>query len=227
MSTKLKIHLGIFIALILYCVVAWKGVEKAEAEREAAAEENYEVDEFAGLDGKGEKDETVGAMVKVGIPMVAATVYGGFLFVAYLLPALADRFTGEMMGSTAEVEDDPMVEARRAVSDEDYPEAIRLYREIWLKDRTNRKPVELIYKLQREKMENPAMALMTLEEALKDGEWEDDDQAFLMFRIAEIQEKDLKDEEALKKTLQAVVDQVPNTRHSANASHRLRELAQS
>jgi TolA-binding protein len=50
------------------------------------------------------------------------------------------------------------------------------------------------------------------------------DAAFFMFRLAELHEEDKQDLATATGILQQVVDTFPDTRHAANATHRLREL---
>ena len=223
MNKKLIIHLSILGALILYTMIAWSSSNKAQIEAEKAAEEEYMEDDYVtGL--STERDQTTESMVKVGAPLLITIIYAGILVVVYVLPMFVDRVSEEMMGSSEEVEDDPLNEAKAAVVDGDYPEAIRIYRGIWAANPSDRYPMVEIARIQRDKLESPAVAVETLKEALEGNEWEDDDAAFLMFRMAEIYEKDLDDRESLILTLKRAVEELPETRHAANASHRLREL---
>ena len=224
-NKKLIVHGCLLGALILYTMFAW-GAEKTEAaDAEKAAEEafyNGDLDPYAEvkLAEKG-GGTAAGAMARVGVPLFIAIVYGGILTVLYILPMFVDKLGEEMMGSSAEVEGDPLDDARAAVAEGDYTEAIQVYRKVWLENRENRFPVVEIAKLQRTKLESPAVAVSTLEEALDDHEWEVDDAAFLMFRIAEIYEEDLDDRDSLIATLKKVTEKLEGTRHAANAAHKL------
>ena len=46
----------------------------------------------------------------------------------------------------------------------------------------------------------------------------------MMFRLQQIYLEDKQDEEQAKKILETVIEKFPETRHSANAHHRLNEL---
>ena len=48
--------------------------------------------------------------------------------------------------------------------------------------------------------------------------------AFYLFRIAGIYEEEKEDMDSTVQLLQQIVELFPETRHSANATHRLREL---
>ena len=207
MSKKAIIHCCVLGALILYTIIAWNGVQRSEAKSKADTEETRDKgqdDPWADVKmGDNRMDEAAG-MVKVGIPLLLSVIYGGILTVIYVLPVLVDKVGEEIMGSSAEVDDDPLDEAREAVANEEYPEAIAVYRRYWL--------------------ENPEVAVSTLEEGLDDHEWPEDDAAFLIFRIAEIYEEDLDDREKVVKTLQRAVEELKGSRHAGNAAHKLKEM---
>jgi hypothetical protein len=228
MSKKLIIHLCILGALILYTFVAWNSTKSdaidAEKAREEAAENPERDPRFDDVRAAQKDDDTARSMMRVGIPLFITVIYGGILTVFYVLPMCVDRFSQEMMGSTAEVDEDPLNEARAAVAAGDYPDAIRVYREVWKNQPEDRFPVMEIAKIQRVHLKNPAVAVSTLEEALNDHEWEPDDAAFFLFRMIEIYEEDLDDREQMVATLEKVTKDLEGTRHAANAAHKLREL---
>lgn len=211
---------------MLYTFVAWTSTQADSAAAEKAREEasSEDADPYEDLRFAEEGDGTTGAMVKVGVPLFLTVIYGGILTVLYVLPMFVDRLSQEMMGSTAEVDDDPLNDARAAVAAGDYPEAIQVYRKVWLTKPEDRYPVVEIAKIQRTQLNNPAVAVSTLKEALDEHEWEEDDQAFFLFRIAEIYEEDLEDKEKLVVTLKRAAEELEGTRHAANAQHKLREL---
>ena len=222
MEKKLIVHLSILGVLILYTMFAWTGSKQDQLDAEKAAEENLEEGYITGI--SPENEQTADSMMKVGVPLLITMIYAGVLTVIYVLPMFVDRMSEELMGSSEEVGEDPLAGAREAVSEEDYPEAIRIYREIWKEDSSNRFPMVEIARIQREKLDSPAVAVMTLGEALDAHDWEEEDAAFLMFRMVEIYEKDLDDQEGMVKTLKRAVEDLPGTRHAANATHQLREL---
>ena len=102
--------------------------------------------------------------------------------------------------------------------------AIDAYREVATEQPDNRFPWLEISKIQHDNLEDPDAAIKTLREALESSDWRVNDAAFFMFRIAEMYEVDKKDQAQAVAILQQVVETFPETRHSANATHRLREL---
>ena len=126
MSKLIKIHCAVLSGLIIYTFIAWSDVKRDENSLKEAAEEaseNGQSDAWAEVKfGENRKDAAEG-MVKVGIPLLVTVIYGGILTVLYVLPVLVDKISEEMMGSTAEVDADPLDEARSAVAEGEYSDA--------------------------------------------------------------------------------------------------------
>ena len=227
MSKKGIFHCLVLAGLCIYTFIAWSGVQRDERDaREAAKEaaENGQADPWAEVKMGENRQAVVEGMVRVGIPLLVTVIYGGILAVLYVLPIMVDKVSEEIMGSTAEVDDDPLDEARAAVADEDYPEAIAVYRRFWLENPGERKPLIEIAKIQRDHLKSPAAAASTLEQGLDEYDWPEDDAAFLMFRIAEIYEEDLENQDQVIKVMKRAVKELEGSRHAGNAAHKLREL---
>ncbi|MGE9267562.1 MAG: tetratricopeptide repeat protein [Verrucomicrobiales bacterium] len=220
MSKKTTIHVAILAILVCITLIVW---QKAESEKSRRLAEKRE-DEMEILLDRSEAVEEGNVMVKVAVPMVITVAYAGFLVVVYVLPYFVDRFTEEALGSTEEVEDDPLHDARAYTAQGDYEEAIRSYREVFEQNPDDRLPIVEISKLQREKLGDPQGAVDTLKGALESKEWRENDAAFFMFRISEIYEQELDNHEGAVAILTQVTEEFPETRHSANATHKLREL---
>lgn len=227
MSKKGIFHCLVLAALCIYTFIAWSGVQRDEKSAKEAAEEaaeNGHPDPWAEVRMGETRQDAAEGIVKVGIPLLVTVIYGGILAVLYVLPVMVDKVSEELMGSTAEVDDDPLDEAREAVAAEDYPEAIAVYRKFWLENPGERRPLIEIAKIQREFLESPAAAVNTLKEGLDEHDWSEDDAAFLMFRIAEICEEDLDDKAQVVEVMKRAVKELDGSRHAGNAVHKLREL---
>ena len=81
-----------------------------------------------------------------------------------------------------------------------------------------------IAKIQHDNLEDPEASIATLREALESHEWPINDAAYFMGRLAEIYNEDLVDQESCVAILEQMIELFPETRHSANATHRLREM---
>jgi len=173
---------------------------------------------------KSDSDELVFGGVLLS---VLTAGYVGILFVMHILPMLAHRATQSVYDSTEEVEADAMSEARSKVAQGDYDGAIKAFHEGTRQNPMNRIPFVEIAKIQLLHKHDPDAAIATLTQAIEGREWEENDAAFLMFRLAEIYHDNKKDSMAATAVMQQVIDQFPSTRHSANATHKMQEWSQS
>jgi tetratricopeptide (TPR) repeat protein len=147
----------------------------------------------------------------------------GVVFVVDILPAIAHKFTHAVYDSGEEVEEDVMHDARAKFAQGDFEGAVAAYRDAAAADPLNRLPWVEIAKIQRENMHDPDAAIATLRQAVEGQEWQVSDAAFLMFRLAEIYDEDRGDRASAASIMQQVMDSFPETRHAANARHKLHE----
>lgn len=147
----------------------------------------------------------------------------GIIFVIHVLPAIAHRFTHAVYDSAEMVEKDPMHDARAKVAQGDWDGAIEAFRAAAAADPLNRLPYVEISKIQLEQLEDAPAAVDTLRHAIQDQEWQENDAAYLMFRLAEIYDTNMEDRMSAGTIMQQVIEQFPESRHSANARHKLRE----
>jgi tetratricopeptide (TPR) repeat protein len=129
----------------------------------------------------------------------------------------------EVHNSGEEVERDPMHDARAKVAQGDWEGAIDCFRQAAAADPLNRLPYVEISKIQLDQLEDPQAAVQTLRQAIEGQEWQENDAAYLMFRLAEIYDEHLQDRNSAAVIMQQVMDQFPETRHFANARHKLHE----
>ncbi len=221
MTKKGIIHLSILAILTCATLIVWQEAESEKAEMLAAPAPE---DEMEIMTGRREAEAEGHVMMKVILPMILTAAYAGFLTVVYVLPEVVDRFTQETLGSTEAVEDDALHDARAALAQGDYDEAIKRFREVYKTDPDDRFPLVEIARIQREKLDDPEAAVATLQDALESKDWRQNDAGFFMFRIADIYENDLENKEGAINILQQVYEEFPDTRHSANATHKLREF---
>jgi hypothetical protein len=147
----------------------------------------------------------------------------GIVFVIHVLPAIAHRFTHAVYDSAEMVEKDPMHDARAKVAQGDWEGAIEAFRAAAAAEPLNRLPYVEIAKIQLEQLEDPPAAIHTLRHAIEDQEWQENDAAYLMFRLAEIYDEHQQDRGSAASIMQQVLEQFPETRHSANARQKLRD----
>lgn len=147
----------------------------------------------------------------------------GTIGVAEILPRLAQKMTHAVYDSGEEVETDPLHDARSKVAQGDWEGAIEAFKLAAAANPENRLPWVEISKIQRDHLEDPAAAAQTMRDALVSQAWQENDAAYLLFRLAEIEDADLNDRASAVAAMKQVIEQFPETRHSANARHKLRE----
>lgn len=185
--------------------------ETGEAETEIARLQA----QIDGRDGSRIYQGVVLAFVSAGLVGVA--------FVLLVLPSFAHRVTHAIYDSAEMVERDVMHDARSLLAQGNYQAAIQAFREAAAKDPLNRLPWVEIAKIQKEKLNDPAAAVQTIRYALESQEWEVNDAAYLLFRLAELYDEVDHNRAAAIAIMRQVIDEFPNTRHWANANHKLRE----
>ena len=174
---------------------------------------------FLTTDGKDDAN----AVFQLPALMLAA-VYIGILFIMYVLPSITEKATHMVYDSGELVEKDPLHDAREAHARGDYEEAIAVYLSVTNDDPYNRLPWVEISKIQHDNLEDPDAAIQTLSNALESHEWAVNDAAYFMARISDLYLEDKEDQESAVNILQQMVETFPETRHSANATHKLREI---
>ena len=149
--------------------------------------------------------------------------YVGTLFVVYVLPSLAHRATQSVYDSAEAIGVDSMSTARSKMAQGDYDGAIEAFYEAANENPMNRVPYVEIAKIQLTQKEDPDSAIATLTHAIEGQAWEENDAAFLLFRLAELYHDEKNDVASANAVMQQVIDQFPATRHSANATHKMQE----
>ena len=156
------------------------------------------------------------------LAFVSAGVVGIF-FVLQILPSFAHRLTHAIYDSAEMVQRDVMHDARSLLAQGDYQGAIRAFREAAAAEPLNRLPWIEIAKIHKERLGNPAAAVQTIRYALESQEWEVNDAAYFLFRLAELYDEVEGNRASAVTIMRQVVEQFPGTRHSANANHKLHE----
>jgi tetratricopeptide (TPR) repeat protein len=220
---------GLYVVLILGVVFAWgkfsnsgKEIEKARQKWEEvhnSGEDPEEADRLRAAIGSAENEKTFSGIL---LAFLSAGLVG-IVVVVHVLPMLAHRVTHAVYDSGEQVEADPMHDARAKVAQGDWDGAIEAFRQAAAADPLNRLPWVEIAKIQLEQLEDPQASVQTLRQAIEGQEWQENDAAYLMFRLAGIYDENLGDRASAATTMQQVMEQFPETRHSANARHKLHE----
>jgi len=143
-----------------------------------------------------------------------------------LLPALAHRVTHAVYDSAEMMEHDVMHDARSLVAQGNFVGAIEGFKKAAAADPLNRLPWVEIVKIYKDNLHDPAAAIQTIRDALESQEWELDDAAYFMFRLAELYDEFENNGPAAIAIMNQVMEQFPGTRHAANAGHKLHEWSE-
>lgn len=157
---------------------------------------------------------------------VTLGVVGGFLAVKFFIPWLGDAVGTALFSSGEQVGDDPALKAAAKLAQGDYEGAIAEHEKNLAKDPAQVFPVGEIAKICADKLNDPARALHVLSSHLGAREWSEDDAAFLRFRMVDIEIDKRHDYAAARALLEKIMLDFPDSRHRANAHHRLNELEQ-
>jgi len=151
---------------------------------------------------------------------------GGILAVKYLLPWIGDAIGESMYSSGEQLEQDGLMKAAACISQGDFEGALAHYQAMIEEKPEDPFPAAEMAKVHAERLGDPQTAIQVLKNHLQRREWSVDDAAFLLFRVVEVQTNHLHDFTAARATLEQVIASYPNTRHSANAHHKISELDQ-
>jgi tetratricopeptide (TPR) repeat protein len=151
---------------------------------------------------------------------------GGFLAVKYFIPWLGDAVGTALFSSGEQVGDDPSLKAAAKLAQGDYEGAIAEHEKNLANDPSQVFPIGEIAKICADKLHDPARALHVLSSHLQARDWPEDDAAFLRFRMADIEIDKCRDYAAARALLEKIMLDFPDSRHRANAHHRLNELEQ-
>ncbi len=151
---------------------------------------------------------------------------GGIFMIKYVIPWLGDAVTTGLLSSGEEIQRDDQTKAVASLAQGDYEQAIELYEKVLEDKPEDPFPIAEIAKIYLEKMQDPKRALDFIQSHLESRDWPVDDAAFLMFRMIDIHVENLHEYQLAHDLLQEVIANFPNTRHSANAHHKLHEVEQ-
>lgn len=159
------------------------------------------------------------------LAILTLAVVGGFFVVLVVLPQVGDAIGTVMYSSGEEVAEDKGLKAAAKMASGDYEGAIKEFEKALEEKPDDAFPISEIAKIHADRFNDPATALAVLQSHLEAKDWEEENAAFLMFRMVDIHTQQKHYDEA-KDILEQIVGNFPGTRHSANGKHRINELEQ-
>lgn len=165
---------------------------------------------------------------KIVLLFAVTVLVGGtaaIIVVSMVLPALGDAVGNFFFQPSEEIEKDPHSSAQAALARGDYAGAVEEYKQIIAADPTDTLSYSEIAKISCEHLDDAAGAAAVLEEALQ-REWAPDDAAFLTARLVDVYWKFQRDIRGARALLIQIMENMPGSRHAANAEHKLKEIEQ-
>jgi len=166
-------------------------------------------------------DPTKLILLFVGVTITA--VIAAVMLASSIIPALGEMFGQMFYAPAAQAEKDPHADALGKIAQGDYEGAIEEYRKAFEKDPTDTLAISEAARLYCDKLHQPEEAVRILEAAL-DSEHPVDEGAFLATRLVDVYWNYQKDAMSARHILIQLAENLPETKHAANAHHRLMEI---
>lgn len=199
-----------------------KEMEKLQAEIHALNDIGDPEDVTAKMQGRLGGMEGERTFTGILLTFLCAGLVGIF-FVVTILPFFAQRLTHAVYDSAEEIEKDPLHDARSLQAQGDYEGAIAAFKVAAAADPLNRLPWVEIAKTYKDHLHDPQSAIATIRNALESQEWQVNDAAYFLFRLAELYNEVEHNRASAVAIMNQVIDEFPETRHSANARTKLHE----
>lgn len=145
------------------------------------------------------------------------------LIATTLLPKIGESIGNFFFHPNEQIEKNPHSAALGALACGDYERAVREYEAVVRKNPDDTLALSEIARIYCEKLHSPEHAAAVLEQAIE-RDLLPEDAAFLCARLADVYWIHQHDISKARELLLQVIETMPNTRHAANASHRLQEI---
>jgi|ERR1700677_70530 len=166
-------------------------------------------------------DETVIIVLFLAI-IFLAIVIGGVVALA-VVPAIGETIGNFFFNPNQEIEKNPHSNAMAKIAQGDYEGAIEAYKKNVEEDPEDMHALSEVIHIYCDKLHDHDSAERYLEEALK-NEWPPEQGAFLASRLVDVYWNHRHDAERARHVLMQIAETMPNTKHAANAVHRLHEI---
>lgn len=140
-----------------------------------------------------------------------------------LVPAIGEWAGGFIFSPNEEIEKDPHSGAIAKMAQGDYPGAVAEYLALFEHDPNDTSSLSEAVRILCDKMHDPATAASLLGEALQ-KDWPHEQLAFLVNRLVDVSWNYQADADQARALLRQIIETLPDTRYSANATHRLHEI---
>ncbi len=156
------------------------------------------------------------AMIAIGIGM-------GVVFAGTILPAFGEQVGHFFFTPNQQIEKGPHADALSLLNQGEYEGAVIAYRRAVDKNPLDTHAISEVARLLCERLGRPEDAAEYLASHLE-GDRPMDEVAFIAERLVDCYWNFLQDEERALPVLHQLAEKMPDTKHSANANHRIREI---
>jgi hypothetical protein len=156
-----------------------------------------------------------------GVTVLALII--GTITALSLLPALGESLANLFYGPNVEIEKDPHSEAVAKCAQGDFEGAIDAYMDIFENNHSDVMALSEVIHIYCDRLHDYNQAAKVLEEALQE-EYPLEDSAFLCNRLVDVYWLYQHDARKARQLLIQVAENMPNTKHAANAQHRLQQI---
>jgi len=166
-------------------------------------------------------DHSVTIMLFGGVIILAIIL--GAITALSLLPALGDAFSGLFYGQNVEIEKDPHSSALSKIATGDLEGAIEEYLSIYQANPSDTMALSEAVHIYCDRLHDYAAAATLLENVLQ-NELPMEESAFICNRLVDVYWAYQHDAISARRLLIQVAESMPDTKHAANALHRLQQL---
>lgn len=163
-------------------------------------------------------------LIKYYIAIMGMAAVTAIVTCVSLLPIIGDLAGHFLFTPNEKIERSPHADALAKLAAGDFEGAIEEYREVFDDNPQDTHAANEIIRLYCEKLGQPEQAADFLVEALSVGERAPEEWAFLQERMVDVCWNFQHDGVQARAILNHIIERMPETRESANASHRLQEI---
>lgn len=141
-----------------------------------------------------------------------------------LLPAIGDQVGSYFYNPATEIEKNPHQKAMAKMAGGDFQGAVDEYARVLEKDPADTHAISEMVRIYCDKLHQPEPAAALLEQVIGQEHWSNDQLAFLGERLVDVYWLHQGDALRARAILLQLAEQMPETKHAANALHRLHEI---
>ena len=150
-------------------------------------------------------------------------IIGGIVSMS-IIPAIGDVVGDLLYNSPEQAPKNPHAPAIAKINGGDFEGAVEAFRAVLQENPEDTMAASEAARLLCEKLGRPEEAATFLEEQIEEGAFTNDQLAFLSERLVDVYWHHMRDAVRARAILVQLAEQFPDTRHSANAYHRLLEI---